>query len=619
MVTHFRSNLRDLRFNLLEFLPTSGVYGSGRFSDFDAGQVSLVLSELESFCASEVWAGSFAASDREPLSLSADGDVALPPLLERSLRSFYGAGWHLLMVPPALGGLDVPPSLRWAASELMAGAHASASLWPVGPLVASVLDRVGTAGQRELFGRLIVERCWGGTMVLTEPDAGSDVGASTTRAVKVADSGPDDLGGVYHVTGVKRFITSADATPLHENTVHLVLARPEGAGPGTKGLSLFIVPKFHVLADGSLGGRNGVRVSNLESKLGINGSATCELTFGLDGTPCVGFLVGDAHDGIRQMFLMIEYARMMVGTKAMATLSTGYLNALEYARSRLQGVPLSASSSAVGARVPIVRHPDVRRMLMAQKAHVEGMRALVLFAGWVQDRVAVAEGSDERAVWVARENLLLPLVKGYCSEKAYELLGSATLQTFGGSGYLRDYPVEQYLRDAKIDTLYEGTTGIQALDLLFRKIVRDEGRALAWLMSEVRSASEPHPGDPFADVRMLLGAGLADVEAHLGVMVSHVLSEGSEQGRVDLAALHATPFLFSLAEVTLSWLLLGQAEVAAARLQEGGVSEEDEGFYAGKVVAARWFAREVLPLLSARRRAAESEDGMLMSAGAACF
>jgi alkylation response protein AidB-like acyl-CoA dehydrogenase len=276
--------------------------------------------------------------------------------------------------------------------------------------------------------------------------------AAPPRPTKVEDAGDDDLGAVYHLEGVKRFITSADAQ-THENTVHLVLARPEGAGPGTKGLSLFIVPKLHVDADGTLGERNGVRVSNLEKKMGIKGSATCELTLGQDGTPCVGYLAGDVHDGIRQMFMVIEYARMMVGTKAMATLSTGYLNALDYAKVRQQGADLTQAADKTAPKVEIVAHPDVRRILMEQKAHAEGMRALVMFTGWVQDQAMLVGGSaaaadvEEHDRWIAREDLLLPLVKGYCSEKAYELL-ALSLQTFGGSGYTQDEPIEQYLRDA---------------------------------------------------------------------------------------------------------------------------------------------------------------------------
>ncbi len=624
-MSHYRSNLRDIDFNLFEVLGADAYYGTGPFASVDVAQARMLITEFERFCRESAWAGSFVAADREELHLSPEGDVTIPAALEQGLREYYEAGWHLLPLPESLGGYGAAPSLRWVAAELGAGGNATASLWPIGPLMAGIIDKVGTPGQRQRFALPMVERAWGGTMVLTEPDAGSDVGAGTTRAVRVAENGPDDLGSVWHLTGVKRFITSADATPLHANTVHLALARPEGAGPGTKGLSLFIVPKYHVEADGSLGARNGVRVSNLEHKMGIRGSATCELSLGQDGTPCVGYLVGDVHDGIRQMFLVIEYARMMVGTKAMSTLSTGYLNALEYAKLRVQGPDLTRSADKTAPRVPIVEHADVRRMLMEQKAHAEGMRALVMFTGWVQDMAALAgEGSDEHATWLRREDLLLPLVKGYCSEKAYELLGAMTLQTFGGSGYTQDYPIEQYVRDAKIDTLYEGTTTIQALDLLFRKIVRDQGATLTWLADRVRELVKAGAGDdPLEVERTLLGEALEETQQHLGTLLTHAMAsmDETQRERIHLAGLHATAFLFSLAEVTIAWLLLRQAEVASAAgaALEGGTPPTggrdraaEIAFYAGKVATARWFVRNVLPKVAMRRGVAAQEDGALM-------
>jgi alkylation response protein AidB-like acyl-CoA dehydrogenase len=402
-MSHYRSNLRDIEFNLFEVLGAGEYYGSGPFASMDSDQARMLIGEFERFTRESAWADSFVPSDREPLVLSPEGDITLPASLDQALREYYEAGWHLLPLPESLGGFGAPPTLRWIAAELAAGGNATASLWPIGPLMAGIIDRVGTDGQRERFARNMVEQAWGGTMVLTEPDAGSDVGAGTTKAIKVSDAGPDDLGSIYHLQGIKRFITSADATPLHANTVHIALARPEGAGPGTKGLSLFIVPKYLVNEDGSLGARNGARVSNIEHKMGIKGSATCELSLGQDGTPCVGYLVGDVHDGIRQMFLVIEYARMMVGTKAMSTLSTGYLNALDYAKLRQQGADLTRSADKTAPRVPIIDHADVRRGLMEQKAHAEGMRALIMFTGWIQDQAVLAgEDTEEHATWLKR-------------------------------------------------------------------------------------------------------------------------------------------------------------------------------------------------------------------------
>ncbi len=624
-MSHYRSNLRDIEFNLFEVLDTGSYLGSGPFDQVDEDQARMLLEEYERFCRESIWADSFVPADRTPLELSAEGDITIPDELDQALRAYYDAGWHLMPLPTHLGGYGAPPTVRWAATELAAGSHATASLWPIGPLMATILDSIGTAGQKERFAKPMIEVPWGGTMVLTEPDAGSDVGAGTTRATFVESSGDDDLGDVYHLEGIKRFITSADAQ-THPNTIHLVLARPEGAGPGTKGLSLFIVPKLHVAADGSLGDRNGVRVSNLEKKMGIKGSATCELSLGQDDTPCVGYLAGNVHEGIKQMFLVIEYARMMVGTKAMATLSTGYLNALDYAKVRVQGADLTEATDKTAPKVEIISHPDVRRLLMEQKAHAEGMRALVLYAGWVQDQAQLAtsadtgEGEDQEDHdrWIAREDLLLPLVKGYCSEKAYELLGSHSLQTFGGSGYTQDYPIEQYIRDAKIDTLYEGTTAIQALDLLFRKIVRDQGATLTWFADQIRSfVKGGADDDPLTDERERLGEALEDAQTHLGVLLQHAMASLDETKREEIykTGLHSTDLLYSLSEVMIAWLLLRQAEVARDKLDgagTGALGEGDAAFYEGKIAAARWFARNVLPKVAVRRRTAEEEDGALM-------
>ena len=313
------------------------------------------------------------------------------------------------------------------------------------------------------------------------PTPGSDVGAGRTKAIEQPD-------GTWHLDGVKRFITNGDTDDLFENILHMVLARPDGAGPGIKGLSLFMVPKYLPdLQTGEPGDRNGVFVTRLEQKMGLKASATCELTFGQHGVPAVGWLVGDTHNGIAQMFKIIEYARMMVGTKAIATLSTGYLNALDYAKTRIQGADLTQMTDKDSPRVTIVHHPDVRRALITQKAYAEGLRALYLYTAAHQDESVAAIVSGADAAMAKRVNdLLLPVVKGVGSERAYQCLTEA-LQTLGGSGFLQDYPIEQYIRDAKIDSLYEGTTAIQAQDFFFRKIVRDQGVALQHVIGQIEN------------------------------------------------------------------------------------------------------------------------------------
>lgn len=347
----------------------------------------------------------------------------------------------------------------------------------------------------------MTDRLWGSTMVLTEPDAGSDVGAGRTKAVKQED-------GSWHIEGVKRFITSGEHD-MSENIIHMVLARPEGGKPGTKGLGLFIVPKYDFdWETGELGERNGVYATNVEHKMGLKASNTCEMTFGAKH-PAKGWLLGEKVDGIRQMFKIIEFARMMVGTKAIATLSTGYLNALEYAKERVQGADISQFLDKTAPRVTITHHPDVRRSLMTQKAYAEGMRALVLLTASTQDDVLAARLRGESDEAAERLNdLLLPIVKGYGSEKSYEQLAQS-LQTFGGSGYLQEYPIEQYIRDAKIDTLYEGTTAIQGQDFFFRKIVKDGGQALTALSEQIQKfLGSAAGGDALAAERELLAKAM---------------------------------------------------------------------------------------------------------------
>jgi alkylation response protein AidB-like acyl-CoA dehydrogenase len=526
--------------------------------------------------------------------------------------------WRLQVVEE-IGGTPAPSSLNWAIAEMVLGANAPVWMYAAGPSFANVVHRNGNERDKRI-AQIMVEKGWNTTMVLTEPDAGSDVGAGRTKATLNED-------GSWNIEGVKRFITSAESQ-LSDNIVHLVLARPvgvEGAGgPGTKGLSLFIVPKYHFdFETGELTGeRNGVYVTNVEHKMGIKVSNTCELTFGDPsvggGEPAKGWLLGEVHHGIAQMFQVIENARMMVGTKAIATLSTGYLNALEYAKSRVQGPDLTQAADKTAPRVTITHHPDVRRSLMTQKSFAEAMRALVLYTASWQDRVMVAEHNqtkDELAEAV--NDLLLPIVKGYGAERSWVLLGTESLQTLGGSGFLTDYPIEQYVRDAKIDTLYEGTTAIQGQDFFFRKIVKDQGRALGHLAKEIESfiASEAGNGR-LKQERALLATALEDANALVGHMINDLMSadasaEGGDVRNIYKVGLNTTRLLMVLGDVVCAWLLLRQAEIALDKLA-GDVSEKDQRFYEGKVAAAQFFAQHNLPKITAERRIAESTDLALM-------
>jgi len=606
-MSHYKSNLRDIEFNLFEVLRRQDVLGEQPYPELDEQTARSILAELDKMATGPL-AASFADADRNPPVFdAATNSVTVPDSLRASYRAFMDAEWYRLSLPAELGGTQAPRSLTWAMAELILGSNPAIWMYASGHTMGRVLWELGTPEQKR-FAELAIEREWGGTMVLTEPDAGSDVGAGRTRAIEQPD-------GTWHLEGVKRFITSAEHD-LAENIFHLVLARPEGHGPGTKGLSMFLVPKYLVNPDGTLGERNGVVATNVEHKMGLKASTTCELTFGAvqpGGRPAVGTLVGGVHDGIRQMFKIIEEARMMVGTKAIATLSTGYLNALDFARSRVQGADLTQMTDKTAPRVTIIHHPDVRRMLMLQKAYAEGMRALVLYTASIQDalQLAAAEGQiDEIAAGL--NDLLLPVVKGVGSERSYELLTLA-LQTLGGSGFLQDYPIEQYIRDAKIDSLYEGTTGIQSLDLFFRKIVKDRGRALAALLAKVRDFAAADGGNGRLKAeRAALADAATQVEAIATAMTGYVMASLEQPAEIYKAGLNTTRLLMALGDLVIGWLLLTHAEIALRELDQIDAGSPDHDFYAGKVAAARFFAATVLPRLAAERKVAEETSLDLM-------
>ncbi|WP_159944723.1 MULTISPECIES: acyl-CoA dehydrogenase [unclassified Nocardiopsis] len=605
-MTHYKSNLRDIEFNLFEVFKRQDVLGQAPFEELDEETARTILDEVNRL-ATGVVAESFEDADRNPPVFDPKTNtVSIPESLKKSYHAYMDAGWYNLDLPQELGGLGAPRSLVWSAAELVLGSNPAVHMYSAGPGFASILYSEGNEKQKE-FAKLAIERGWGATMVLTEPDAGSDVGAGRTKAIDQGD-------GTWHIEGVKRFITSAEQD-MTENIFHLVLARPEGAGPGTKGLSLFLVPKYLVNEDGSLGERNGAYVTNVEHKMGLKASTTCELTFG-DKHPAIGYLVGDKHDGIRQMFLIIEYARMMVGTKAIATLSTGYLNALEYAKERVQGNDMAGGKNS--PKVTITHHPDVRRSLMTQKAYVEAMRALVLYTATQQDAIQIAHAQGQDVTELeAMNDLLLPIVKGVGSERSYALLAES-LQTLGGSGFLQEYPIEQYIRDAKIDTLYEGTTAIQAQDFFFRKIVKNGGQALGRLAGEIKAFAQSEAGNgQLKQERALLLEASEHVEKIVELMVGHAMGSAENPRELYKVGLNSTRLLMAFGDVVLSWLLLRQAEVALNRID--GASDEDKDFYTGKIAAARFFAEQFLPRIAAERRVAEGVTLDLMEVPESAF
>ena len=607
---HYKSNVRDIEFNLFEMFDTDEVLKTGAFGDLDSDTVKIMLEEASKLAEGPV-AAAFESTDRTPPTFDPEThDVSLPQALKDSVNAWTEADWEKIGLTDEVGGIPAPSTVAWAINEFMCGALPAGFFYLAGPAFASLLYKNGNEEQKH-WAQMAVEKNWGATMVLTEPEAGSDVGAGRTKAIDQGD-------GTWHIEGEKRFITSGDSDDLFENIFHYTLARPEGAGAGTKGLSLFVVPKFHFDSQtGELGARNGVNVTSIEHKMGIKASATCDMAFGDGDNPAVGYLVGDVHQGIRQMFDVIEFARMMVGTKAIATLSTGYLNALEYAKERVQGADLTQIMDKEAPRVTVINHPDVRRSLMTQKTYAEGLRALYIFTALHHDATAAKVSQGVDAEFAAKINdFLLPIVKGVGSERAYEVL-TESLQTYGGSGFLQDYPIEQYIRDAKIDSLYEGTTAIQAQDFFFRKIVRDEAKSLNHLLEKM-DATAAGSGAGLDAERERLAAAIANLREIFNTMMGYLMGSQEDPKSIYKVGLGSVQFLKAFGDLIIGWLLITQAEVAAAAL-ENGAAERDKDYYEGKVTGAKFFARNMLPNLEATKVAVAQIDNDIMEMSESAF
>ena len=582
--------------------------GTAPYGDVDRDTAIGMLEEMKRLCENDL-AASFVEGDRVGAILNKEtGNVTLPESFKKSYKAYVDGEWWRLDAPVELGGMKVPPSVRWAMAEMVLGSNPAIHIYASGYAFAQVAYVLGTEPQKKM-AQFMVEKHWGATMQLTEPDAGSDVGAGRSKAVQQPD-------GTWHITGTKRYITSGDAD-FYDNVMHFVLARREGGGPGTKGLSLFLIPKFMFdLETGELGKRNGVYVTALEDKMGLNVSATCEVNLG-EKEPAVGYLLGEVHEGIAQMFKVIEFARMMVGTKAIATLSAGYQQALLYAKQRIQGGDMKVMNDKASPRVEIIRHPDVRRSLMVQKSYSEGMRALVLYTASIQDEIelAIKAGNTDRTKDMeALNDLMLPIVKGYGSEKSWTLLGTESLQTFGGAGFTRDWPIEQYVRDAKIDTLYEGTTAIQGLDFFFRKIVKDGGRAIGLLGKEIKTFAET--GGAHAPEKAALLKALDDLNAIIATLVGRAMESQTDAEKIYTVGLNTSRCLMAVGDIITAWLLLRQADIALAKIPNAG---KDLEFYNGKIASAKFFVGNYLPQIAADRKIVEATDNSIMNISDAAF
>jgi alkylation response protein AidB-like acyl-CoA dehydrogenase len=606
-INRYKADLRELQFVLFEQFGFKEFAGKGPYEGWDEETAKSMIQETYRF-AKEVLGPLNSTGDREGCKVI-DGSVVTPKGFKDAWKQLYETGLKQVSVAKEFGGQGAPYALYAVLEEITSGANSAFNMYPgLAWGAAEVIAECGTEAQKKLYAERMFNGTWGGTMCLTEPHAGSDVGAATSKAVKQPD-------GRYKISGTKIYISGGDHD-LTDNIVHMVLARVEGAPSGTKGLSLFIVPKRRVNPDGSLGALNDVQVASIEHKMGINGSATCVLNFG-ENQECFGELVGTVeHQGMPQMFLMMNGARIAVGIQGLAVASSAYLNALDYAKDRKQGANFKHFKDPSKPRVPIIEHPDVRRMLLELKSHVEGIRALVVKLAAHRDQALLHQGKDDdKAVYhQSQVDLLTPIVKSYASDESFRLCAVA-LQIYGGAGFLKDWPVEQYLRDSKIFSIYEGTNHIQAMDLVGRKLSQNGGANFQTYMSDISSFVEKHAGHPvFGKELQALGtASESVVSTAMGFM------GWSQSGKVALVPLSANRFLEMMAKTTVGFLLLDAGVRAEEALAKLSPNHPDRAFYEGKRYSALYYGRNVLPQVKQLAELVTLEDSSPIDISDAAF
>ncbi|HEX7707391.1 MAG TPA: acyl-CoA dehydrogenase [Thermoanaerobaculia bacterium] len=571
---------RDVDFILHEQLNVEDLAKYERFSDFNRKAVDLIITEARSLAIKEILP---TQADGDRLGVKFEGgNVTVPPSFHKAWKALRDGEWLAMTEEPEWGGQGMPRSVAAAAADfLMAANFAFVMYAGLTHGAGKLIETFGTEQQKKLYLRKLFSGEWTGTMLLTEPEAGSDVGALSTTATPNGD-------GTYSITGSKVFISSGEHD-MAANIIHPVLARIEGAPAGTSGISLFIVPKIWVNDDGTLGEPNDVVCTGIEEKMGIHGNVTSSLALGSKGK-CRGVLLGEANKGMRAMFLMMNDARLMVGDQGLACASASYLYALNYARTRVQGRHLLKMMDKDAPGVPIIQHPDVRRMLMIMKVYVESLRSLSSYIAFCFDAIATATDPEEKTRLQGIVDFLIPIAKAYTTDRSFEVC-SLGVQVYGGYGYIKEYPVEQLLRDCRITPIYEGTNGIQAMDLLFRKLGQNGGRPIIDLGDEIRrtvtAAAEIERTAEMADKLEQALLRLEEVARHMGLTAMY--------GNLLGAAAHAHPFLEVCGDVVVGWMLLWRARIAAAALAKGG-KEKDAAFYEGQIKGAEFFTQVMLPV-----------------------
>ena len=594
--TGYSVDLRDIKFVLHEQLDLVGAMSAyPRYADLDRDTADSMLEEAARISVERI-APTNGPGDRQGCSLDAEGNVTVPDGFKEIWDELAEGGWLGLSADPEFGGMGMPHLLNAAVLEMMTGANTAFATYPgLARAAANLLMHYSPEDLKGLVVSKLVAGEWGATMCLTEADAGSSVGDNRARAT------PTGVPGRYTLTGEKVFITGGDHA-LTSNIVHLVLARTPDAPAGTRGLSIFLVPKFSFDAQGELGARNDVMVTKIEEKTGIHGSCTCVLALGAN-SPCEGVLLGAEGEGMKIMFHMMNEARIGVGIQGLAGAHAAYQNALAYSKERIQGTSLEDFGKGDAHSVEIIRHPDVRRMLMWQRVHVDTMRSFAYSLAMRLDQAEITEDKNEKRSRMGVVELLTPVLKAHCSDRGFQSTVLA-VQVYGGYGYIGEFPVEQHMRDAKIASIYEGTNGIQAMDLLGRKMTKGSGILFMTWVQEANAELDKCEARP--ELAELVATTRKAVES-LGGSAIHLGQLGAG-GDLKAVMVHASPFLEQFGIVVLGVHALTQARVALAALDRGDSGEQDTRFYKGKLQNARFYTHQVLPQAVALGRGIRSGD-----------
>ena len=580
-------DLRDVRFQLLEVIKISEtLLGKGRFLDHDVDTVNMVLDTAAKFAENEIAPTYPDEVQRKPVeAIFKDGKVFVPESYHKLWKLYAEGGWLSTADSPDVGGQSFPTCVAAACQNMFLGSNQSFTMYPgLSHGAARLIQDFFKHSLRETILEKMFSGVWGGTMCLTEPGAGSDVGALKSKAKRNPD-------GTFSITGTKCFISAGDHN-LTENIIHPVLARIEGDPRGSKGISIFVVPKIRINPDGSLGEPNDVSCGGIESKMGIHGNATCTLNFG-DNGKCIGYLMGEEREGMKIMFHMMNEERQGVGMMGVALASAAYLHALDYAKQRLQGSNIMSMKDPNAPQVPIIQHPDVRRMLLKQKSITEGIRAMAYFCYYCMDREAIAESDDEKDKWHGFIELLTPMVKSFCTDMGMVVCDLA-VQTYGGYGYCREYPVEQMMRDQKINTIYEGTNGIQAMDLLGRKLGMKKGMYFMNLIGLTQEVIGEAKGIDSIKEEAEIVEGAMNAASSTALAFS-----GMIRNNPFVPLIAAQDYLNCLSEALCGWLHLQMAVAAVKALPKAG-SEKDKAFYSGKIESAKFFINRIVALVPAK-------------------